>query len=170
MFVHSEHYLKKDLILATFRDRHGTTVELEGETPGQNELEVKFTVHVMFHHANRFPVNFTLQGFLSQDHSGKWLYTASMASKGLFGPFVLQEGTESFGPPHSKDNTKAGKYFVMIGLPIILAMIGVAGTIAIIYWAVRKGYIRHVPKSYDSFHNPVRFDNNENREQGNVHI
>ena len=47
MFVHSEHYLKKDLILATFRDRHGTTVELEGKT-----LKVKYmgpVVHNLRH-------------------------------------------------------------------------------------------------------------------------
>ena len=61
---------------------------------------------------------------------------------------------------------KAWKYAVIIGIPVILAVVGVAGTIAIVYWAIKKGYIRHVPKSYDAFNNPVRYEN----EGGNVHI
>ena len=30
LYAHSEHYLKKDLLLVTFRDKRGVTIELEG--------------------------------------------------------------------------------------------------------------------------------------------
>lgn len=173
LYINSEHYLKKDGLLATLRDRDGVTVELEGESPGQNDLEVKFSVHVMFHHADRFPINFTLQGLLSQDPSDTWLFKAVMTPKdpkGLFGRFVLHESVSSLGPPSVKEDSKAWKYVLIIVLPIMLAVVGVTAAITLIYWAVKKGYIRHVPKSYDSFHNPVRFDNNEVGEGRNVHI
>ena len=31
LYAHSEHYLKKDVLLVTFRDKKGVTIELEGE-------------------------------------------------------------------------------------------------------------------------------------------
>ena len=88
-------------------------------------------------------------------------------------------GDSTFGPSSKHDDKNSWKYFVIIGVPVIFAVIGVAGTVAIIYWAIRKGYIRHVPKSYGHFRNPVRFENTENTENtagneaeggGNVHI
>ena len=81
-------------------------------------------------------------------------------------------GDSKFGPSSNHDEQKGWKYFAIIGVPVILAVIGVSGTVAIIYWAIRKGYIRHVPKSYDTFHNPARFENNSNEAEGggNVHI
>ena len=81
------------------------------------------------------------------------------------GLFILISADASFGPAFD-DEAKNWKYAVIIGIPVILAVIGVTGTVAIIYWAIKKGYIRHVPKSYDSFHNPVQFNN----EGGQVHM
>lgn len=178
LYAHSEHYLKKDLLLATFRDKRGVTIELEGLSPGLDDLEVKFTVHVMFHHDDRFPVNFTLQGRLTQDALSEWNYNAEITPQGKFGHFKLQQSDSNFGPSSKHDDKNSWRYFAIIGVPVILAVIGVAGTVAIIYWAIRKGYIRHVPKSYDHFRNPVRFENtgdtgtagNEAEGGGNVHI
>lgn len=62
---------------------------LVGVSPGQDDLEVKFTVHVMFHHDNRFPVNFTLLGPLTQKPSDTWCYNAEITPKGKFGSFAL---------------------------------------------------------------------------------
>ena len=60
-------------------------------SPGLDDLEVKFTVHVMFHHDDRFPVNFTLQGRLTQDALSEWNYNAEITPKGQFGRFKLQQ-------------------------------------------------------------------------------
>ena len=86
-------------------------------------------------------------------------------------------GDSSFGPSSQHDDKNSWKYFVIIGIPVLCGVIGVAGTVGLIYWAIRKGYIRHVPKSYDHFRNPVRFENtgnsaagNEAEGGGNVHI
>ena len=32
LFIHSEHYLKKDGLLVTFKDKQGATIEMEGRT------------------------------------------------------------------------------------------------------------------------------------------
>ena len=60
-------------------------------SPGLDDLEVKFTVHVMFHHDDRFPVNFTLQGRLTQDALSEWNYNAEITPQGQFGHFKLQQ-------------------------------------------------------------------------------
>lgn len=73
------------------------------------------------------------------------------------------------GGPYFDSGPKAWHYFLIIGLPILLALIGVIGTAGILYWAIRKGYIRHVPKSYNSFSNSagtVQYDSNRDA----VHI
>ena len=57
-------------------------------------------------------------------------------------------------------------YFIVIGVPVLLAIVGVVGTVGILYWAVKKGYIRHVPKAYSNFDNRVEYNSNSDA----VHI
>ncbi|KAL4219825.1 hypothetical protein ACF0H5_020237 [Mactra antiquata] len=157
LFIMSEHYLKKDGLLATLKDTDGATVELEGTQIGENQLEVKFTVHAMFNDVHRFPMNFTFHSTLYQE-SDKWSMRVDITipKDGLFTSMTLKQGDDNIGPWFD-DGPETWRYVVIIGIPILLAIIGVAGTVAIIFWAVRKGYIRHVPKSYDNFDNPVQY-------------
>ena len=63
---------------------------------GQSELKIKFTVNTMFHNVNRFPLNFTMQGMLSQDSYSKiWSYTAHVLvpNTGIFGTIAFQQCT-----------------------------------------------------------------------------
>ncbi|XP_060599360.1 uncharacterized protein LOC132752961 isoform X2 [Ruditapes philippinarum] len=164
--INCEHYLNKDGLLVTFKDRLGATVEMEGEQDGKSQLEVIFTVHVMFDHVNRFPENFTFHSTLFQQNDlWKIRSNVTVPNNGLFGEILLHQ-TDSTKGPWFDDGPEPWRYFVIIGIPIILAVVGVAGTTALIYWGIRKGYIRRIPKSYDNFENPVQF--NANRE--GVHI
>ena len=93
------------MILAVYHEHRALTQTLKGKlncynclysfllgiSPGLDDLEVKFTVHVMFHHDDRFPVNFTLQGRLTQDALNEWNYNAEMTPQGKFGHFKLQQ-------------------------------------------------------------------------------
>ncbi|XP_045200667.2 uncharacterized protein LOC123554514 [Mercenaria mercenaria] len=166
LFIHSEHYLKKGGLLATFKDRLGATVEMEGEQYGSSELDVIFTVHLMFDNVNRFPENFTFRSTLYQQND-LWHMKSNVTvpKNGLFGEILLHQ-TDSTVGPWFDDGPEPWRYFVIIGIPIILAVIGVSGTVGLIYWGIKRGYIRHVPKSYNNFNNPVQFSANRD----NVHI
>jgi len=38
-----------------------------------------------------------------------------------------------------------------IGISLGIGILGVVGMVAVIVWAIRKGYLRHVPGSYSTF-------------------
>ncbi|XP_052219103.1 uncharacterized protein LOC127836485 [Dreissena polymorpha] len=167
LFVHTGHYNKSGGLLATFKDKLGTTLEIEGEQTGNHELEVKFTVFMVYNDGNgRFPSNFTFTATLYQKE-GKWSLQArvTIPSDGLFGLLDLHQ-TDSEVGPFFDGSRKGWQYFLIIGVPLIMAVVGAVGTVGILYWAIKRGYIRHVPKSYKNFDSPVGF----NCGKGTVHI
>lgn len=153
-FIHSEHYAKKDGLLATLKDKLGTTIEMEGESLGTSNLQVSFTEHVIFEDSSRFPENFSFTGALYQEQD-VWKYKGSVTvpQYGLFGEIFLTQSSGHLSPLED-DEDRSWRYVVIIGIPIILALVGIAGTVGMVYWALKKGYIRHVPKTYDNFRNP----------------
>ncbi|XP_052783854.1 uncharacterized protein LOC128219828 [Mya arenaria] len=164
LFVHSEHYKKPGGLLATFNDKSGTTVEFEGEAVGFAGLEAKFTVHTVFNSGQaNFPRDFTFTATLYKKEE-KWNLhgTVDVPLNGPYGDIDLQTDAELGSPSES---TSSPNLFLILGIPIILTVIGIFLLGGLLHWAVRKGYIRYVPKTYDNFNNPVEYSENSQQVQ-----
>ncbi|KAL3847397.1 hypothetical protein ACJMK2_018312 [Sinanodonta woodiana] len=161
MYIQSQHYSKDNAILATFRDLKGTTMDLDGICPGSDKSEVTFNLSAVFDGGDKFSEKsgFELHGFLSKKNGG-WLYSGNITRPANFGAFNLESG-QTVSTPVSVSENHGWRLAVMIGVPVTLAILGVMGTVYLTYWGIKKGYIRHVPKNYSSFDNPVAYDANK---------
>ncbi|CAL1542882.1 unnamed protein product [Lymnaea stagnalis] len=48
------------------------------------------------------------------------------------------------------------RYGLAIGIPVGLGVVLIVSAALIMWWAVKKGYVRHIPMAYKSFTNPKR--------------
>ena len=89
-------------------------------------------------------------------------YTFSVLSTAFSGTTITESHSLSVG--------------LAVGISVFLFIVCVVIGIIILRWAIRKGYLRHVARSYKSFRNPdtpVSFDNTQHDSQQcnvNVHI
>ncbi|KAK3589926.1 hypothetical protein CHS0354_034942 [Potamilus streckersoni] len=127
MYIHSEHYTKDNAILATFRDMKGTTMDLDGISPGSDKSEVIFNMSSIFDGGDKFSEKsgFELHGFLSKKNGG-WVYSGKITRPANVGAFNLESGQTVFSPVSVSENS-GWRLAVIIGVPITLAILGVMG-------------------------------------------
>ncbi|WAR27872.1 hypothetical protein MAR_013576 [Mya arenaria] len=134
------------------------------EAVGFAGLEAKFTVHTVFNSGQaNFPRDFTFTATLYKKEE-KWNLhgTVDVPLNGPYGDIDLQTDAELGSPSES---TSSPNLFLILGIPIILTVIGIFLLGGLLHWAVRKGYIRYVPKTYDNFNNPVEYSENSQQVQ-----
>ncbi|XP_060064042.1 uncharacterized protein LOC132544462 [Ylistrum balloti] len=101
---------------------------------------------------------FQLVGYLSRKSGyDGWIFrgNATKPDGNFFQGFNFSADNGKITPaapyPPGNESLRVG---LTIGLSLLCAFIGVAAMVSITVWAIRKGYLRHVPTSYENFKNP----------------
>ncbi|XP_041354761.1 uncharacterized protein LOC121372486 [Gigantopelta aegis] len=71
-----------------------------------------------------------------------------------FGTFVVQPQNA----PEITSRSKALTIGLAVGIPLVLMAMITVIAVCLIMWAIRKGYLRHVPCSFKTFRNPPDSD------------
>lgn len=123
-------------------------------------MRVVFTMTKLLKSSPRFNPNddFQIAGYISRKpgYTG-WLYigNATKPDHNLFQGFHFSADNGKIAPADKyTPGDESLRIGLTIGISLTCAFLGVAAMVAITVWAIRKGYLRHVPSSYESFKNP----------------
>ncbi|XP_033759431.1 uncharacterized protein LOC117341672 [Pecten maximus] len=125
-----------------------------------SKIRVIFTMTKLLKSSSHFTPNNELQiiGFLTRmsGYDG-WTFQGNVTKpeNNFFQGFNFSANNGKITPadpyPPVNESLRVG---LTIGLSLVCAFIGVAAMVAITVWAIRKGYLRHVPTSYENLKNP----------------
>ncbi|GFO22792.1 hypothetical protein PoB_004929700 [Plakobranchus ocellatus] len=126
-----------------------------------------------FHHHTQIQIE---AQFVSDHLYYSFMGNVSSAEEDNFATIVMRPRGFNVPTHHRRSHTSL-KYGLVLGIPIACAAVMMVAAAMIMWWAVKRGYVRHVPWSYKSFHNsdqqwPVAYqrDSNSVVETPAVHI
>uniref|UniRef100_A0A2C9KT15 Uncharacterized protein n=1 Tax=Biomphalaria glabrata TaxID=6526 RepID=A0A2C9KT15_BIOGL len=118
-----------------------------------DDVVVVFDEHTRWEEApeNHQDLRFTGKFHMSDIN---YYYEGNVSSQeNILGTIWLSPAGQQVEVEIVKEN-KALKYGLSIGLPVGLALIIIVAAGLIMWWACKKGYLRHVPLAYKHFTNP----------------
>ncbi|XP_021341043.1 uncharacterized protein LOC110441996 [Mizuhopecten yessoensis] len=148
-------------IYATFSDADAT-FDISGYpySSADSRIRIIFTMTKLLKSSPRFSPKdeFQIAGYLNRKPGfDGWMFQGNATKPDLnfFQGFNFSADNGKVTPaspyPPGNESLRVG---LTIGVSLVCALIGVAAMVAITVWAIRKGYLRHVPTSYENFKNP----------------
>ncbi|XP_052215107.1 uncharacterized protein LOC127833724 [Dreissena polymorpha] len=152
--VQYRHPVNPNVLVATFYDEEdGARFDLNGTSV--NGVDIVFAMSLMYTPGDlRFPLftQFEMKGRIVNYKEGS--YFSGNVTKPVNASFGWIQMTKGLGTVETGE-TAGMRTAIIIIIPTCIACIGVCATVAIICWAVKKGFLRGRHKEYRLFSNTL---------------
>ncbi|ESP04869.1 hypothetical protein LOTGIDRAFT_229959 [Lottia gigantea] len=164
LLIHSVQKGTDGGMYATFRDKN-TVMEVDGYSATEEEC-IDIRKVTTFNESDIFPKEDDFRAKLCLKHTkDMWTLFGNITepNKKDFGYMYLDAKASASKVEVFDDGKEGMRIGLAVGIPVTLAVILSIVAVSMIVWAVKKGYLRHVPRNYKNFNNNkmVEFSNSE---------